>query len=603
MKLYSNYKKIIINNSDRNVDEFLIQSTKGQAMIVATIFFLVVSLTILLGVANPIIRQAQTVRNFTASRNSYFLSEANTEDILYRLKNRLSVGTAQTLTLGGYSSTAIITDVSGGKVITSTANWDSYVRNISAQISAGVGTAFNYGVQVGNGGVVMSNNSGINGNMYSNGNVTGGSGSFVTGSVFAANSSALAADQDNIPDNSPSTSIIFRNTLANKDFAQKFQVSTTDVVNKAQFLIKKVGAPANATVRIVTDSSGSPSTSVITTGTMSASLVTTSFGTVDVAFTSNPQLNAGVDYWLVIDNGSNSSTNYYVLGANNSYAIGFGKLGQFSGAWTTVSPSASSYFKVYIGGLTATISGVTVGTGSVGDAWANKVTGSTVRGNLYCQTGSGNNKSCNTSQQDPAPQSFPISDGNITQWKTESEAGGVINGNYTVDASNASLGPKKIVGNLTLKNGATLTMTGAIWVTGDILISNNASVSLASTFGTNSTILIADGIVDLSNNGQFSGTGQTGSYLMILTTSDCPASPSCSGANAIEVSNNAGAVILNAQKGTVHFSNNSGAKEAVAYTLSLDNGATITYESGLANVNFSTGPSGGWDILSWKEVQ
>ena len=67
--------------------------------------------------------------------------------------------------------------------------------------------------------------------------------------------------------------------------------------------------------------------------------------------------------------------------------------------------------------------------------------------------------------------------------------------------------------------------------------------------------------------------------------------------------NNAGAVIINAQKGSVRFSNNSGAKEAVANKLELENNATITYESGLADVNFSSGPSGGWDIISWKEIE
>jgi hypothetical protein len=78
---------------------------------------------------------------------------------------------------------------------------------------------------------------------------------------------------------------------------------------------------------------------------------------------------------------------------------------------------------------------------------------------------------------------------------------------------------------------------------------------------------------------------------------------SCGGANAIDIANNAGTVILNAQNGYVRFSNNAGAKEATGYKIILDNNAYITYDSGLANVNFSSGPSGGWNIISWKEVE
>ncbi|KKT91018.1 MAG: hypothetical protein UW93_C0014G0001, partial [Parcubacteria group bacterium GW2011_GWC1_45_13] len=44
------------------------------------------------------------------------------------------------------------------------------------------------------------------------------------------------------------------------------------------------------------------------------------------------------------------------------------------------------------------------------------------------------------------------------------------------------------------------------------------------------------------------------------------------------------------------------AKEATAYGIILNNEAIITYESGLANVNFYSGPSGGWNIESWAEV-
>ncbi|MBI3632750.1 MAG: hypothetical protein HY226_00505 [Candidatus Vogelbacteria bacterium] len=248
------------------------------------------------------------------------------------------------------------------------------------------------------------------------------------------------------------------------------------------------------------------------------------------------------------------------------------------------------------------IDNVVVGASGVGDATAYNVTNSTVAGNLYCHTGSGNNKSCNSSKVIPDPVSMPVSDLDITRWKNDAAAGGTLNGDYTATSS-ISLGPKKIVGNLVIDGKKVLTMTGAIWVTGSITMNNGASTTLPSTYDSNSGILIADGNILISNNSSFSGSGQTGSYIMAITTSDCPTSASCNGSYAIDVSNNAGAVILNAQKGTVHMNNNAMLKEVVGNKVVFDNGSVVNYDSGLANENFSSGPSGGWNINSWQETQ
>jgi len=37
--------------------------------------------------------------------------------------------------------------------------------------------------------------------------------------------------------------------------------------------------------------------------------------------------------------------------------------------------------------------------------------------------------------------------------------------------------------------------------------------------------------------------------------------------------------------------------------IDLNNNVIITYDSGLADLNFSSGPSGGWNISSWQEVE
>jgi hypothetical protein len=69
------------------------------------------------------------------------------------------------------------------------------------------------------------------------------------------------------------------------------------------------------------------------------------------------------------------------------------------------------------------------------------------------------------------------------------------------------------------------------------------------------------------------------------------------------VFNNVGTVIIYGSRGQVHLNNTAGAKEVTGYKIFLDNNASITYESGLANANFTSGPGGGFNIPSWKEIE
>jgi hypothetical protein len=97
------------------------------------------------------------------------------------------------------------------------------------------------------------------------------------------------------------------------------------------------------------------------------------------------------------------------------------------------------------------------------------------------------------------------------------------------------------------------------------------------------------------------GTGQSGSYIVFVTTSNCDIS-FCS-KNSIDISGGAGSVVLYAPNGTIAFSGSASAKEATAYKISLTGNTTVNYDSGLANINFTSGPSGTWGINSWKEIE
>ena len=399
-------------------------------MVTVVIFFISITSIIILGLTNPIISHISMATSISVSKESFYAAEAGVEDVVYRLKVGLPVAASQILTVGNHSVTTTMVDDSGGKVITALGEANDYFRKIKTTVILGEGASFHYGLQVGTGGIEMSNNSRVNGNVYSNNKIEGSNGARVTGSAYVSN-----------------------------------------------------------------------------------------FGLID---------------------------------------------------------------------------NVDIGT-SGGDAYANTVTDSNISGDLYCQIGSGNNKSCDTSLPDPPVQDYPISDADINNWKDVAEAGGVINGDVSLSSSSSSLGPVKIVGNLTMTNNYRLTINGTVWVTGKIDISNGSLIKLSSSYGSGSGILISDSEIKVSNNSVFQGSGTAGSYVMLLSTYD--------GSNiAIEIDNNAGAVILNAQKGKVKFSNNAGAKSVSAETVELYNGATIDYDIGLVNVNFISGPGGGFDISSWREI-
>lgn len=565
-------------------------------MITIVIFFVAISLSIIIGIISPTIREVRIVRGAVASRQSYFLSESGIEDAIYRIKTGRNISASEIITLNGVSSTTTITDVSSTeKQIDATGNASLSQRKTRTTIKRGAGIAFNYGLQSGNGGVVLGPTAGIIGNLYSNGNVIGGNNSYITGSAVAANSSSLIADQVNGTPIPPSTSITF-GRLGTQDVAQSFQVNASAPLNKVQLYLRKTGTPSNMTVRIVNDLAGAPGATVLATGTLSASSVSTSYGWVDVIFDLNPVLSTGVTYWVVLSPSGTSVLNNYTIGTNTAYANGHSDTGQYPGLW--ISNTSDLYFQIYTGGVTSVINNVRIGTLLVGDAYAHTVTDSTVAGNLYCQTGSGNNKACDTSRADPAPSTLPISDSNIAGWKNEALTGGTITGNYTASGI-SSLGPKKITGNLIVDG--ILTITGTLWVEGSITVNNGSTVQLSSGYGGGSGIVMADGIVDLSNNAIFLGSGNPASFIMMLTTSDCSSGTTC-GQNAMEVSNNVGAVVLVAQNGTIHLNNNSGAKEVVGNKIIVDNGSIITYDLGLADVNFTSGPSGGWNVDSWQEV-
>ena len=580
----------------------------GAAMLIAVIFLIFISIAVIAGLILPSVKEFKVSSESVNSKKSYFLAESGVEDAMYRILKNKPISNSETITIGSNSSTTTINSSGNQKEIISLGDVLNYERKVDLLLTAGIRVSFNYGIQVGQGGIDLQGSSGINGNVYANGPITGTSSSFISGTAISANSPTLTANQSN-GSGTPSYDVTFGNANSTQDIAQPFQLSSPSPLNKISLYIKKVGAPSDATIKIVNDSSGVPGTVVIASGTLTASSVTTSYGWIDFSFNTNPLLNTGTTYWFVID-ADTSSSKYYTIGATNGgYPNGIGNIGQMNGTWNSTTPSGLDYyFQIYLGGVTGLIAGssgsqwnqLRVGTNGTGTAQAHTVNYTQAPGLIYCQSGTGNNKSC-TAQADPPYIAYPVSDANITKWKQDAEAGGIYSGTYnTPGYGTSSLGPKEITGNLNVTGSHTLYVTGTLWVKGNVTVSGAARIVLDASYGNSSGVVVSDGWLDLEGSGQLNGNGQSASYVLFTTTSNCDAS-FCAH-NAIDISGAAGSVILNAQNGTISFSGSASAKEAVGYKMILTGATTVNYQSGLANLNFSSGPTGGWNIESWQET-
>jgi len=424
-----------------------IQTNRGQAIFFAAIFFLAISLTMVLGVVTPVENGVLAARALARGNQSFFAAEAAAQDVSYRLMNGLAVGAVETLTLGNASATATTTTTASGKEVTSAGTDDNFVRKSITKLTSGNGAAFYYGVQAGDGGTVLENSSSVAGNLYANGTVVGAGGNLITGTVVSAGSG-----------------------------------------------------------------------------------------------------------------------------------------GKIEGVLTTASAYAH------------TIKNSTIG----GDAYYQTISGSTVHGASH------------SGSADQTTTTLPISDAQITQWENDAAAGGTITSPcpYKITA-NTTIGPKKIACDMEISGtGYTLTLTGPLWITGNLTIKNSPTIKITSSLGGASVALVADNPanrttssqVNSDNSAVFEGSGSIGSF--VLLASQNRSAENGGSEEAITFANGtSGAILAYAGHGEILMQNSVKLKEVTAYRIHLKNTAQVIYESGLANLLFTAGPSGGYTLGGWKEVE
>ncbi len=165
---------------------------RGAAVMTVVFFFVFVTITISIGMTGPVVREYKNARDFENSKETAYLAEAGIEDVLYRIKSGKQYDAEEVLVLNGNTVTTTVTDISivspVQKRVSAVANISGIVRKTSLTITTSAGVSFTVGVQVGNGGLQLDNNSTVTGNVYSAGNIVGQSKNKISGSVVSAGS-------------------------------------------------------------------------------------------------------------------------------------------------------------------------------------------------------------------------------------------------------------------------------------------------------------------------------------------------------------------------------------------------------------------------------
>ena len=170
---------------------------KGAAMLLFVLFFSFAAGAMVFGFNQSMFVDLSDHNQLQRSKQAFFSAESALEDLAFRHSfGFMSYDDTESVTIGGVTGYATSTYDAPSDVytITSSAKLLTVVRNAQAELTVGAGSSFNNGLQVGNGGVALSNGSDIFGNVYSNGAIIGQGSATVFGDIVSAGPSGLAQD-------------------------------------------------------------------------------------------------------------------------------------------------------------------------------------------------------------------------------------------------------------------------------------------------------------------------------------------------------------------------------------------------------------------------
>lgn len=314
--------------------------------------------------------------------------------------------------------------------------------------------------------------------------------------------------------------------------------------------------------------------------------------------------------------GAGSAFNYGLQSGNGGFTLrnGASVTGNiYSNGSILGQGSSVVYGDVVSASSTGFVDGIETDTGSVR---ANILKNSYIRGDAYYNTSGGGNTVSGGSIYTPLtpfpdPAELPISDAAIQEWQDNvSSTITCASAEYLIN-TNTSLGNVIINCDLRIKKqGAEtiVTLTGPVWVKGNIIIEGGPTLKVAPSLGRRSVQIIADNPSNLTTSSKiniqtstvFEGSGNSSSFIFVISQNNSAESGGIEEAIEIGQSSN-GALVLYAGHGLVKIANNIALKSVTGYQIEVGNSSNITYDTGLTSVLFTGGPGGGYVISDWYQ--
>lgn len=272
-------------------------------------------------------------------------------------------------------------------------------------------------------------------------------------------------------------------------------------------------------------------------------------------------------------------------------------------------------------------SGVVQTIRATGSIYSNTINRINAGGNAYYNVQIGTNAqnpvagTKNTPVTNQPIVDFPISTTTIQGWKDDVVTYGSVitaadprcsSGTYTIN-TNITIGFLKVECNLDIRKtgaGITVTLSGPIWVAGNLSFTQGPTMRVDPALGRKSVQFIVDNPsnrltssrIEVRNSTQFNGSGDSRSFIMLLSMNESAALLGTQ--KAIDVSQSAnGKVLVYAHRGLVDIGNGISLKEVTGYKINVAQNAEVIYESGLASLLFTAGPGGGYSLEDWRQAE
>ena len=179
-------------------------------MMIFVVFFVFAASSLALLLTRSVFADLRTVNVLSTSKQAYLTAEAQAEDVAFRrIFGFYDVDLVETMDFAGGTAVSSTTEDTFNEetTIVSRADLNGVIRESEIILTLGAGDAFNYGIQAGNGGIDMANSAEVEGNVYSNGPVTGQGSSQIRGDAVSAGPTGLI-------DSVHATGSVWANTLS-----------------------------------------------------------------------------------------------------------------------------------------------------------------------------------------------------------------------------------------------------------------------------------------------------------------------------------------------------------------------------------------------------